>query len=96
MADSSGKVWIAWQGWRDGRAAIFSAHQDGDGFTSPEKISNSGKNEWDPAIAADNRTVFAYLPGQPGTIVQWDMALGKEIRRHPGEHFALTPDGAPQ
>ncbi len=53
MTDSNGKVWLAWQGWRDGRAAIFTAHQDGKGFTSPEKISTSAKNEWNPAIAAD-------------------------------------------
>jgi hypothetical protein len=51
--DASGRVWIAWQGWRNGVAAIYTAHQDGKGFTKPEKISNSNADEWDPAITAD-------------------------------------------
>jgi hypothetical protein len=51
--DSTGKVWTAWQGWRDGKAAIFAAAQTGDKFGSPEKVSNSQANEWNPAIAAD-------------------------------------------
>ena len=51
--DASGSVWVAWQGWRDGVAAIYAAHQEGSGFSPPVKISNSGKNEWNPAIAAD-------------------------------------------
>ena len=51
--DSSGRVWIAWQGWRNGRAAIFAARQDGDSFTEPAVIAASSGNEWNPAIAAD-------------------------------------------
>ena len=51
--DASGRVWIAWQGWRNGVAAIYAAHQEGNGFSKPVKISNSNQNEWDPAIAAD-------------------------------------------
>jgi hypothetical protein len=51
--DSNGKVWVAWQGWRDGRAAIFAASQNGSGFSAPAKVSNSARNEWNPAIAAD-------------------------------------------
>jgi hypothetical protein len=46
---------VAWQGWRNGRAAIFAAHQEGGQFTPPEEISKSTKNEWDPAIAADKK-----------------------------------------
>ncbi len=51
--DSAGKVWIAWQGWRNGRAEILSATQEGEQFSKPTAISNSNANEWDPAIAAD-------------------------------------------
>jgi hypothetical protein len=50
--DSSGKVWVAWQGWRDGRARIFTATQDGTKMTAPAEISQSPANEWNPAIAA--------------------------------------------
>ena len=51
--DSNGRVWVAWQGWRNGRATIFSATQDGDGFGKPAVVASSNGNEWNPAIAAD-------------------------------------------
>ncbi len=41
--DASGRVWVAWQGWRDGVAAIYVAHQEGSGFSQPVKISNSSQ-----------------------------------------------------
>jgi hypothetical protein len=53
--DAQGRVWVAWQGWRDGRASIFSVTQQENGFTAPGAVSNSTANEWNPAIAADSR-----------------------------------------
>jgi Protein of unknown function (DUF3604) len=53
--DAQGIVWVAWQGWRNGNAAIFAATQQGDGFTAPQAVSNSSANQWNPAIAADSR-----------------------------------------
>jgi hypothetical protein len=52
-ADSGGRVWAAWQGWRNGHAAILSVTQHVNEFTRPAAVSNSNANEWDPAIAAD-------------------------------------------
>lgn len=51
--DASGKVWVAWQGWRGGKAAIFAAAQNGENFGAAQAVSNSQANEWNPAIAAD-------------------------------------------
>ena len=51
--DSSGNVWVAWQGWRNGKAAIFAASQSGNKFGAPAAVSHSSGNEWNPAIAAD-------------------------------------------
>ena len=51
--DSGGRVWVAWQGWRNGRAAIMSATQDGGQFNQPAVVASSNANEWNPAIAAD-------------------------------------------
>ncbi len=51
--DSTGNVWIAWQGWRNGRAAILAATQSGDRFGAVQPVSQSSANEWNPAIAAD-------------------------------------------
>jgi hypothetical protein len=52
--DSTGNVWIAWQGWRKGRAAILAATQSGDRFGAAQPVSQSPANEWNPAIAADS------------------------------------------
>jgi hypothetical protein len=52
--DSNGAVWVAWQGWRNGRAAIFAASQSGAKFGAPAAVSQSNGNEWNPAIAADS------------------------------------------
>ncbi len=51
--DSAGRVWVAWQAWRNGRASILSAVQQGDAFAKPAAVSTSSGNEWNPAIAAD-------------------------------------------
>jgi hypothetical protein len=53
--DSQGRVWVAWQGWRNGKASIFAASQEGDRFSAPQPVSNSSANEWNPAIAADSK-----------------------------------------
>ena len=53
--DAQGRVWVAWQGWRDGRAAIFTATEQDNAFSPPEQVSNSTANEWNPAIAASAR-----------------------------------------
>jgi hypothetical protein len=52
--DSSGNVWVAWQGWRNGKASIFAATQRGNAFSAPATVSTSSGNEWNPAIAADS------------------------------------------
>ena len=61
-ADSAGRVWVAWQGWRNGRAAIFASRQNGAVFTAPQQVS-TGANEWNPSIAAD---------GNGRVTVAWD------------------------
>jgi len=53
--DAQGRVWVAWQGWRDGKAAIFAATQNESQFSAPQQVSNSSANEWNPAIAADSK-----------------------------------------
>jgi hypothetical protein len=61
--DAAGRVWVTWQGWRDGRAAIFAAMQNGDGFGAPMTVASSKGNEWNPVIAATsngNRITVAW------------------------------------
>lgn len=52
--DSKGRVWVAWQAWRNGRASILAATQNGNGFFKAAPVTKSTVgNEWNPAIAAD-------------------------------------------
>jgi hypothetical protein len=46
-----GKVWMAWQAWRDGQADILLARVDEP--DAPLKISDGPANEWSPALAID-------------------------------------------
>ena len=51
--DSNGHVVVAWQAWRNGKASIFAAVQNGNGFSAPVTVASSTGDEWNPAIAAD-------------------------------------------
>jgi hypothetical protein len=107
VADASGRVWVAWQGWRNGRAGIFAAVQQGDKFTTPSAISASTGNEWNPAIAADtkgrvtvawdsyrngNYDVFYRTATGPGA---WgsEMALASSTRYEAYPTLAYEPSG---
>ena len=52
-ADSKGRVWVVWQGFRGGQADIFARFHDGEKWSPAQKISTSAANDWEPAIAAD-------------------------------------------
>ncbi len=51
--DSSGHVWVTWVGARGSKFHVFTAHQEGDRFSLPQRVSQFEGNEWEPAIAAD-------------------------------------------
>jgi hypothetical protein len=54
--DSAGVVWLAWQGWREDNYEILTARQHPTaGWSEPQRISSSRRNDWSPAIAADNQ-----------------------------------------
>lgn len=50
--DAKGRVWIAWQGYRNGNLEILAAAQNGDGFSPEATVSFSKASDWDPAIAS--------------------------------------------
>jgi hypothetical protein len=53
--DSTGRVWVAWQGFRNGNLEILTMAQllpGGDAFTPESVVSTSPASDWDPAIAA--------------------------------------------
>jgi hypothetical protein len=51
-ADSSGRVWVAWQGFRNGNLEILTTVLNGDTFWPETIVSFSAASDWDPAIAA--------------------------------------------
>ena len=50
--DARGRVWVAWQGFRNNNLEILASAQEGDGFTPETVVSFSKASDWDPAIAA--------------------------------------------
>ena len=52
--DALGRVWVVWQGFRDGRSHILARYRGEDSWSDPEAVSTSSSNDWEPAIAADS------------------------------------------
>ena len=50
--DSFGRVWVAWQGFRNNNLEILASAQTGDTFAPEAIVSVSTASDWDPAIAA--------------------------------------------
>jgi len=50
--DSSGRVWVAWQGFRNNNLEVLASVQNGDTFWPEALVSTSTASDWDPAIAA--------------------------------------------
>jgi len=50
--DAAGRVWIAWQGFRNNNLEILTSAQNGDSFSPETIVSTSLASDWDPAIAA--------------------------------------------
>ena len=63
--DAAGRVWVAWQAFRNGQARIMAARQEGDGFAAPWVVAETPANAWCPAIAATS--------SQPAEVtIAWD------------------------
>jgi hypothetical protein len=50
--DASGRVWVAWQGFRNDNLEVLTTAQTGDTFAPEAVVSVSPASDWDPAIAA--------------------------------------------
>jgi hypothetical protein len=49
--DSAGRVWVAWQGFRNNNLEILATAQTGDTFAPEAIVSTSPASDWDAAIA---------------------------------------------
>jgi len=50
--DASGRVWVAWQGFRNNNLEVLTTVQTADTFAPEAIVSTSSASDWDPAIAA--------------------------------------------
>jgi len=68
VSDRRGRLWLVWQGFRNGQADILARVFDG--RWHPEmRISDSAANDWDPAVVADtelDRVWIAWDTYEPG------------------------------
>ena len=71
--DSSGKVWLAWQGVRDGKFRILCRHQTAAGWSEESAVSTQKENCWTPAIASakDGRIAVAWDTYEKGDYDVW-------------------------
>jgi len=49
--DSTGRVWLAWQAFRNNNLEILASAENGDTFWPETIVSTSPASDWDPAIA---------------------------------------------
>ncbi len=62
--DATGRVWVAWQGFRNNNLEVLAAVQNGDTFTAETMVSTSLASNWEPAIAA--------APKSGDVAISWD------------------------
>lgn len=66
--DAAGRIWLAWQGVREGKLRILLRRQAEDGSFLPEEIVSTGAGSaWAPAIAASGESA-----GEPAVAIAWD------------------------
>ena len=60
--DSAGRLWLAWQGWLQGKSVIRASVYDGKQWSEPANVSANTANAWEPSMAADphGRMYFAW------------------------------------
>ncbi len=71
--DAAGRVWIAWQGARDGVFRILSRRQTAAGWTDESRVSTQSGTCWTPAIATarDGRVAIAWDTYEKGDYDVW-------------------------
>ena len=92
-----GRVWMAWQGWRDGQADVWLAPVDDPAHAV--NVSESSANEWSPALAVgrDGSLHVAYdtyLAGNYDVLLRTrrpDGALGKPVAVASSPKFEVRP-----
>ncbi|MBI5769264.1 MAG: hypothetical protein HZA93_15830 [Verrucomicrobia bacterium] len=91
--DASGRVWIAWQGARDGAFRILSRHQTASGWSETERVSTQTRTCWTPAIAtaADGRVAIAWDTYEKGDYDVWLREFDAAGKAGPAQPVTSSP-----
>jgi hypothetical protein len=54
VADSKGKLWLVWQGFRNGQSDIFLRTCEGGQWSKPMQVTSDGADDWSPDVAVDS------------------------------------------
>lgn len=81
--DTTGNLWVAWQGFRDGRSRILSRRFDGKAWGPENIVSENISDAWMPAIAAglNGAMHFAWDAYDGGVFNVYYRATGGHMRR---------------
>jgi hypothetical protein len=81
--DSAGHLWVAWQGFRDGRSRILSRRFDGKSWGPETAVSDNTGDAWMPAIASgpNGSMHFAWDAYDRGVFNVYYRAAGGPMRR---------------
>ncbi len=88
--DSAGDLWLAWQGFRDGRSRILSRRFDGKAWGPETAVSENTSDAWMPAIAAgpNGAMHFAWDAYDGGVFNVFHRVSGGRMRQvRPSTHF---------
>jgi hypothetical protein len=93
VADSEGRVWVAWQGERGGAFRILERHQTGSGWSPERQVSPQERNCWTPALAAskDGRVAVCWDTYEKGDYDVWVREYSRDAKEEPPRPVEDSP-----
>ncbi len=95
VSDAAGQVTVVWQSFRDGQSDIYLRRLTGKRWGPEIKVSTSGANDWEPAVALDRRGV-AWISWDSYQAGNYDVFLRSFDGRKLSAPVAITTESAAQ
>ena len=92
--DKSGRVWVAWEAWRNGRIGVGIGRLESTGFLVPVSTASPAGSNFSPDIAfgADDSpwAVWGSFAAERYSMDVWDLASQRSWRLYPERAAAVT------